>query len=747
MSNSNYRPQFNLLVKVISAFFVVLILASITGVNFYASLWGDYERMGGLFHLLHIYLYFFVLINIFKTKDDWFRALTFSFLISLIASFIGLAQYFNLPVVSRLGGGQRLSSSLGNAAFFAGYLLLNLFFGFYLLWRREFKFKFFFFSTIVFEILIVVYELSLRWRFNRGFLVPLISNNFFLIAFILFNFLAFLAYWSKTKKLFSWIFLSVSLLFESFILFSTQTRGAVLGLYLGLVLISLFGIFGLKKYKQKSLALLLLLFLILSPILVYLNRDSNFVQNQPTLRRLVTISKTDITTESRLTAWRGSWQGWLDRPVLGWGVENYKNAFNKYFPVEIYRDRGSQLWFDRAHDIIMDVGVTTGFVGLLVYLSIYLVAFWQIGKIYRQTKDFSLFIIFALVISYFIQNLFVFDTLNTELMIFLIWGFIVFLVQEQKNRPPFQNKPPVVRKYTWPPLVFLLVIFLIFTYLFNIKSAQANLLVSRHLALRDQIKYAYYDERVVELIIKSINLSPIGRFEARQQLANYLMALSKNKDINNKNLSELADLTISELKKSIKEEPQNVRNYLYLATVYNSIYKLNPEYSKEAIKLLTEAVPLSPTRPQIYSERCQSYMNLDLYNEAIADCQESLALSPNVMESHWNLFLAYVLSGQDKAADTELALAKDVGEKTGNPVIFDRLLNVYIQLKNWPKVIALLEQEIAKTPDNSVLHVKLAVAYKEVGDKAKARLEAQKAMELDPNLKAEAEMFLKLLGQ
>src|SRR3989344_5688072 len=100
LADKNYRPRFNLLAKIITAFFVVLLLASLTGVNFYISLWGDYERMGGLFHLAHLYLYFLVLINIFKTKEDWLKALTLSVFVGLITSFLALAQYLNTGVIS-----------------------------------------------------------------------------------------------------------------------------------------------------------------------------------------------------------------------------------------------------------------------------------------------------------------------------------------------------------------------------------------------------------------------------------------------------------------------------------------------------------------------------------------------------------------------------------------------------------------------------------------------------------------------
>ena len=748
LADKNYRPRFNLLAKIITAFFVVLLLASLTGVNFYISLWGDYERMGGLFHLAHLYLYFLVLINIFKTKDDWLKALTISLFVSLIASFIALAQYLNTGVISKVGSGERLSSSIGNAAFFASYLLLNLWLGLYLFWNKQLKIKLFFYTWLGFDLFLIAYEVYSRLTIDRGFLVPILSNKIFLVSFIFIHLLAGLAWFYKNKYQAIRFLLTIILLFESFILFSTQTRGAVLGLYLGLVILAILSLIFNRSYNQKiknklsvSLSLIVLLLLIASPLIVYFNRDASFIQNQPTLRRLATISATDITTQSRLTTWRGSIKGLIDRPILGWGIENYKDAFNKYFPTEIYRDRGSQLWFDRAHNVVVDVAVSTGFVGLTVYLLIYLAAFWQIIKTHRQTQDFSYLIILAAIIAYFIQNLFVFDTLNSEIVIFLIWGLVVFWCQpdqiNNKRLTPAKN-------YALFPLIFLAVIFLIFTYQFNVKAAQANRLVAYQLALRNK-PGDLYDQRVVDILKESIDLSPIGRFETRQQLANYLLALIKGQKVDDAILAPLAELVISELKKSIAEEPQNVRNHLYLATVYNSAYKINSQYPIAAVKLLTKAMPLSPTRPQMYSERCQSYMNQDLYDEAISDCQKSLDLSPNVMESHWNLFLAYILAGRNDEADQELTVAKAVGEATGNPVIFDRVINAYSQTGNWSRVVELLAEEITNKPTEALLYAKLAVAYQQIGDNNKAKTAVLKAVELDPNLQAEAEIFLQTL--
>ncbi len=753
---NSYRPRFNILAKIITAFFVVLFLTSITGVNFLSSLWGDYERMGGLFHLAHLYLYFFVLINIFKTKEDWLKAISISLFVGLMASFIALGQYLNTGVISKTGSGERLSSSIGNASFFAAYLLINLLLGFYLLWNKELKAKLFFYTWVGFDLFLIAYEIFNRVNIGRGFVLPMLSNKIFLAVFIAIHLAAGLAYWYKNKYQATRLFLAIILLFESFILFSTQTRGSILGLYVGLVILAVLNLIFNRSYNKALknklsvlLSLIVLFIMVASPVIIYLNRNSSLVLNQPTLYRLTTISITDITTQSRLTTWRASFNGLMDRPVFGWGVENYKDAFNKYFPTEIYRDRGSQLWFDRAHNVVMDVAVTSGFLGLAVYLLIYLVVLWQVIKTYRKTRDFSYLIILITVLAYFIQNMFVFDTLNSEIMIFLILGFIAFLgMDDVLNNHQLQQsgnkRLPQVKNYTLFPLVFLLVIFIIFAYQFNVKAVQANKLVFKQLALR-QVAGDTYDQRVVDTIKEAIDLSPIGRFETRQQLANYLMALIKGRKVDNVILAPLAELAIGELKKSIEEEPQNVRHYLYLATVYNAAFKINPEYPKEAVKLITAALPLSPSRPQMYSERCQAYMNQDLYDEAIVDCQKSLDLSPNVMESHWNLFLAYLLADKIKEADQELSVAKEVGEKTANPILFDRVINAYSQTGHWNRVVEILEAEIINKPTDALLYAKLAVAYQQIGDKTKAKESVLKAIELDSNLREEAEMFLQTL--
>src|SRR3989344_1698458 len=80
-----YRPRWDKITWLVIGFFIVSLVAGIFGIGLSRSLWGNYERMSGLFHHLHLVLYFLVVANIFKDKKDWQALFTFSVFTSLIA--------------------------------------------------------------------------------------------------------------------------------------------------------------------------------------------------------------------------------------------------------------------------------------------------------------------------------------------------------------------------------------------------------------------------------------------------------------------------------------------------------------------------------------------------------------------------------------------------------------------------------------------------------------------------------------
>lgn len=71
--------------------------------------------------------------------------------------------------------------------------------------------------------------------------------------------------------------------------------------------------------------------------------------------------------DNRYIIWQGGWEAFLERPVLGYGQENFAHAFTKvkFYPL------------DNSHNIFLEIAVASGIVGLVLFLSIFGKAFFQ----------------------------------------------------------------------------------------------------------------------------------------------------------------------------------------------------------------------------------------------------------------------------------------------------------------------------------------------------------------------------------
>lgn len=681
LTQSKYRPRLTPLTWTVLIYVLVITLAGIFGVNPYSSFWGNVERGEGLLTIYHLIIFFILISAFFKTKKDWLRFLDISILVSLLVSFYALGQKLNVGFLLASAGGTRLTATIGNASFLAAYLLLNIFLCLFLFINRKER----------------------SWRIYYG------------LAF----------------------------LFELFILFETETRGALLGFFGGLLLLVILSIIFSKNKKIKLGLAALLLFLIVFASSVWFCRDQAWVVHTAALHRLTTISLTDITTQSRLLTWRASWQGWQDRFFLGYGYENYNIAFNKYFPVLIYRDPGSQIWFDRAHNVIFDQVVTNGLFGLLTYLSIFGMALWMLWPKLKHSLEGTILIGF--LAAYFVQNFFVFDTLGTYIMFYSVLGLINFLSNQPKESEEIPQKEQIYfRKRPSSLLIVILILLLIFfLYFFNIRLALAN---------RDSIKAMIearkdsYKESI-DYFKKAITYQTNQNYEIRQNLAVTAIQASASQKLTQEEISQIFDYAIEEMQKAIQAAPLDVRNYMFLMNLYGHSYQFEPKRLELVISLGEKSLELSPTRPQIYFEMGQAAMNQGRYQKGIEYFKKGVEINPSVIESHWNLAAAYIIAGQDDLAEQEFILMEEKDFDYYSMDNLKRLVKPYLMRQNFQKIAWLYEEMIKLEPDNPNLYAKLAAVYKEIGQIEKARQAVQKAVELDPNFVNEATIFLKSLEE
>lgn len=676
-----FRPKMTKLSWAIVIFGIIIFLTGLTGVDSYKTFWGTIERGEGFLTISHLIIYFLILTWTFKSKKEWLNYLSGAVMVSLCVGFYAILQRANVEKFLwwRIihPGEKRLSATIGNAAFMGAYTLANFFL----------------------SLLLILKTKNIIWKF---------------------------------------IFAGITII-NLYVLYQTQTRGAAISLITITILGCLFYLIKSPHKIKRSIAGAVLLAIILFGSLVWLNKDSDWVQESPMLRRLVTISPTDITTESRLLAIDTSWKGWKDRFILGYGWENYNIAYNKYFHAEIFKDAGSQLWFDRAHNTIFDVAVTTGIFGLINYLVIFGLALFYLFKHIKRDFDFSVILI-AMLMAHFLQNIFVFDVLASYVTLFIIFAITNSIIIDQNHKP---DEEISTTNTNFNALIFIpiLIVVIFGAYLFNLKPLQAN-----KIGVNALINANYDQEKqAIKLFQEAIQMNTYQTPELRQKLADNIIIFNNTKQgLSDKEVSDNFLMTINVVKNNITEHPWDVQNYLYLAAVLNKAASYNSAYYDQVILWAEKALELSPTRPQIYFEMGQALVSQKKYDEGIEYFKKGIELNPNTMESHWNLMTAYTLAGQYDKSDAEYELMKKNNYDFNSLNNLNRLYSIYLIVDRKDKLIETLEQIVEIKPSGTA-YARLAAAYNEIGEIQKARKAVIKAVELDPSLAAEATKFLELL--
>ena len=91
----------------------------------------------------------------------------------------------------------------------------------------------------------------------------------------------------------------------------------------------------------------------------------------PGLGRWAALARTDGgSVAARLTIWRATLGFIGDRPWFGHGPETMRTAFARVFPPQLVYYQGRSAAVDRAHNLWLDTGMTTGLVGLVAFAAL-----------------------------------------------------------------------------------------------------------------------------------------------------------------------------------------------------------------------------------------------------------------------------------------------------------------------------------------------------------------------------------------
>lgn len=715
-----YRPKFSWILVSVASLVGVMFFANLFGEYAPKSFWSNFERMEGWVMLVHFFMYFVALASAITTEKLWNGFLNTALAAGVIMSLYALAQVAGLAAISQ-GGEWRVDAQLGNSTYLGVYMLFHMFIAAWLFIRAK----------------------KPIWRYLYGAL-------FFLFGFILFQ---------------------------------TGTRGTTLGLIGGSVLA--FGYLALMAprgaaIKKWALAGLLLVILVAGG--VWLARDTSFVRENEMLSRFagITLAEGNI----RFTVWQMAFEGVKERPILGWGQENFSYVFNKYYDPSLY---AAEQWYDRTHNIFFDWLIAGGIIGLLAYLAILISALWsavfvqgyryikyspnnkqpffatflmvtildfitaglyqlfvgsESAKTGSSDKDFSkekipVFTIYeqslilGLLAAYTFHNLFVFDNLAS----WIFYAVILALIHGRVSKNIESVEKFTLDEGVWERIVVPVgVTALAFSiYFVNVPSM---------LAAGDIIK-AYRSTTMTEqydVFNQAIARNSFAGQEIVEQMSQVGMQRFSGGQLSAEEKQYIFERVTKAFNDLIESKPGDARLHMIFAMFYRVVGDMD-----SALKQFNIAESLSPQKQTIITDKALTLLQSGSSSEAIRELNRAFELEESNLSALMLLAAGYLSVGDEQnfnrlLPETELAKHGDLWRAFVDSKV---LMQVANQVKNY----GLLEEIVVGTveiyPEDTNARINLAAFYYERGDTDRAIAVLQKAIDDIPSFRADGEALIR----
>ena len=559
LTDTEYRPKKSPVLYAVLGFLGVMGLTTVFGVDPLKSFWSNFERMEGYISLLHLGAFFLVAGSMFR-EVDWKRWWNTSLVASALMVVYAFFQLTGTITIHQ--GGVRVDGTFGNATYLAVYMLIHIFVAALFLYRAR-------------------KDVAMRWTY--GLL----------------------------------IFGQVA------ILYNTATRGAILGLLGGLIITALLNVrnreparhaspveAGGDKFARKaSISLLTGLAVVVGGFLLF--KDTSFIQESPVLSRFVTITTDELKTGGRSFVWPMALEGFKERPILGWGQENFVYVFQENYSPDMYH---LEPWFDRAHNIFLDWMVAGGILGLLAYLSLYAASLYLIWRRDQETPHLEKSLLTGLLAAYFFHNFFVFDHLVSYILFF---SLLAYLYSRNTGELLWHRsfEPISARRITLPVVSIFLVLAL---YFVNIKPLMANIFLIEALK---SVQLGEF-EKAGNYFARAYHASFIGKQEVVQHMTtNAVPILQSNLSLEKKN--EFYAFA----KEAMVETAEHSSNEAKIQLTAGSFLSTVGAF-EEALEYLARARELMPNKQDIYLEIANVYLNAGNKEAAIETLRVLSEISP-----------------------------------------------------------------------------------------------------------------------
>ena len=555
------------------------------------SFFGDFERMGGVWAWLHLVAFFLLLRTL--RDEDWRWVLNAAVAVGLFMSVSIIARHFGVALANGAAGGATAasSSSVGNPGLFAAYLLINVALAGYLASTRV-RFRWFYMLAAGLNVLALVYAE------NRSSAIGLVLGA--IVAGIIY------ATISTTKK--RWLALSVP----------------------AALLVAIIGVASAIRSLPTSAV----------------------ARGAPTVLQRLALTNPAGPDISRTMQWRAAIEGFKDRPLLGYGMENHNLVWSAHFDPAIYIT-GTDI-FDRTHNQFLEALATTGLLGTAGFLGIWIAIGLTLGTAYRagRLSASSVAILAGLQVAYATYLFFWFFDLNST----MLWILAAALIASRGTVGSVVLEKTVRAAGGVPARPALA--------LASVVLLAATIYAEVYTPLRVNRALAGIDSPSGSLAQTLSEYEVLSSTHARQSshspmvMAVFLGTLGPQlreieADTSNRRMVDRAFKdAFAAFEREIHRDSLNDRLYTHHGALLAEAAQFygSPSYRRQAIDAFHKAIELSPRRMQQRLLLAGIYSGAKDYERAVVVLSDAVAREPQLGEPRYRLAEAYIGAGRSDSA-------------------------------------------------------------------------------------------------
>lgn len=421
-----YRPRRSAILMLLAAGFVAAVVSALAGVSPQRSVWSNFERMQGVVETAHWAAFTLVAACMLRTHRHWIVLFNCCLAVGAVVALLAIIQYFDatgIPMFGNVlaGGTSRPGATLGNPIYLSTFLLLNVVLAGGLLVRS-------FVAMDATSSKTVRGRSKKRKRRSSSGRRPVRRSHG--RSNVYRSGSSWQVFWAAIALVHLW---AASL---------TASLGPLLGVLFGVGTLALVSGFLARSQRNRRIAIgatCVLAVLVALPLLLpdQVSRELVKPVDSRLLNRVVRLDLDTRTIRTRLTAWRAGFDGFADRPLLGWGPENFLVAFGRHardFPERT-------LPHDTAHSAFFNELATKGAVGTCIYLAMWAATAVILLRTARRTRGRERVLVLAVgtaLAAYFASTQSLFATSVGSMQYAFLLAFVIR--HEMSSKPTLSDR-------------------------------------------------------------------------------------------------------------------------------------------------------------------------------------------------------------------------------------------------------------------------------------------------------------------